>query len=162
MAELSVSIKQEEKAYPVIIKNLEISDLCEKIFTFMEGKNYIAVISQKVEKLFGEKFNIPKQNKFILKDGEREKNFKKLITKDDLQESIIYLNLSDVDQEQFIDTFNSTYPYKNSLEKHYPALVSFEDGEIEGILQGSSNHELTISQTEQFIDMHQIKKQGEQ
>ncbi len=76
MAELSVSIKQEEKAYPVIIKNLEISDLCEKIFTFMEGKNYIAVISQKVEKLFGEKFNIPKQNKFILKDGEREKNFK--------------------------------------------------------------------------------------
>lgn len=91
-----------------------------------------------------------------------EKNFKKLITKDDLQESIIYLNLSDVDQEQFIDTFNSTYPYKNSLEKHYPALVSFEDGEIEGILQGNSNHELTVSQTEQFIDMHQIKKQGEQ
>ena len=85
-----------------------------------------------------------------------------MITKDDLQESIIYLNLSDVDQEQFIDTFNSTYPYKNSLEKHYPALVSFEDGEIEGILQGNSNHELTVSQTEQFIDMHQIKKQGEQ
>lgn len=90
-----------------------------------------------------------------------EKNFKKLIKQDDLQESIIYLNLSSIDQEEFVDTFNRTYPYKNSLTKHYPALVSFEDGEIEGILQGTSNQELTISKTEQFIDMHQIKKQGE-
>ena len=71
------------------------------------------------------------------------------------------MNLSNVDQEQFVDSFNRTYPYKNSLEEHYPALVSFEDGEIEGILQGTSNHEITISKTEQFIDMHQIKKQGE-
>ena len=90
-----------------------------------------------------------------------EKNFKKLIKQDDLQESIIYLHLSSIDQEEFVDTFNRTYPYKNSLTKHYPALVSFEDGEIEGILQGTSNQELTISKTEQFIDMHQITKQGE-
>lgn len=75
MVELSVKIKQEEKSYPIIIKNEEITDLSEKILSFIKGKNYLAVISEKVEKLYGKQLNIPKENKFILKDGEKEKNF---------------------------------------------------------------------------------------
>ena len=76
MADLSVKIKQDEKSYPIIIKNEEITDLAEEILTFLKGKNYLAVISEKVEKLYGKALNIPKENKFILKDGEKEKNFK--------------------------------------------------------------------------------------
>lgn len=76
MADLSVKIKQDEKSYPIIIKNEEITDLAEEILTFLKGKNYLAVISEKVEKLYGKALNIPKANKFILKDGEKEKNFK--------------------------------------------------------------------------------------
>ncbi len=76
MVELSVKIEQKEKYYPIIIKSETINDLADKILTFTAGKNYLAVISQKVEKLYGKNLNIPKENKFILKDGEKEKNFK--------------------------------------------------------------------------------------
>ena len=76
MIELSVNIKSEEKNYPIIIKNEAITDLAEKIFSAVDGRNYLAVISEKVEKLYGTMLNIPPKNKFILKDGEKEKNFK--------------------------------------------------------------------------------------
>lgn len=76
MADLSVRIKQDEKSYPIIIKNEGITILSEKILSYVNGKNYLAVISEKVEKIYGKQLNIPKENKFILKDGEKEKNFK--------------------------------------------------------------------------------------
>lgn len=52
MADLSVKIKQDEKSYPIIIKNEEITDLSEKLISFVKGQNYLAVISEKVEKLY--------------------------------------------------------------------------------------------------------------
>ena len=71
---IEVKIKSEEKSYPIIIENEAISDLREKIFANLE--NYLVVISAKVEKLYGKQLNIPKERKFVLKDGEKEKNFK--------------------------------------------------------------------------------------
>lgn len=71
---IEVKINSQEKTYPIIIENQAISDLKEKILSFIEGKNYIVVISQKVEKLYGKILNF--DNKFILKDGEKQKNFK--------------------------------------------------------------------------------------
>ena len=44
----------------------------------INNKNYLVVISEKVEKLYGKSFDIPKSNKFILKDGEKQKNFSNL------------------------------------------------------------------------------------
>lgn len=76
MVDLSVKIKQEEKSYPIIIKTEEITDLAEKILSYVKDKKYLAVISEKVEKIYGKELNIPKENKFVLKDGEKEKNFK--------------------------------------------------------------------------------------
>ena len=60
MVELSVKINSKEQYYPIIINNEDISDLAKKIFNFTEGKNYLVVISEKVEKLYGKKLNIPK------------------------------------------------------------------------------------------------------
>lgn len=76
MVDLSVKIKQEENSYPIIIKNENITDLTEKILSYIKDKKYLVIISEKVEKIYGKKLNIPKENKFILKDGEKEKNFK--------------------------------------------------------------------------------------
>ena len=76
MVDLSVKIKQEENSYPIIIKNEDITDLADKILSYTKDKKYLAVISEKVEKIYGKKLNIPKENKYILKDGEKEKNFK--------------------------------------------------------------------------------------
>lgn len=71
---IEVKIKSEEKSYPIIIESEAISDLREKIFSHTE--NYLVVISARVEKLYGRQLNIPKEHKFVLKDGEKEKNFK--------------------------------------------------------------------------------------
>ena len=76
MIELSVNIKSESKSYPIIIKNEEISELSGRLVSLLQDRKYIAVISEKVEKLYGTQLNIPEENKFILKDGEKEKNFK--------------------------------------------------------------------------------------
>ena len=60
-----------------------------------------------------------------------------------------------------MDKFNTQYPYRISLTENYPALVVFEDGEIRGILQERKNERLSISETEQFIEMQQIIQMGE-
>ncbi len=90
-----------------------------------------------------------------------EKDFKKLIEKDNLQEKIVYLNLSDIDQKEFVDSFNEKYPYRNKLTSRYPAIVLFEEGKIINILQGSSKEKLTIKKTEQFIDLNNIGESNE-
>lgn len=78
MVNLSVNIKSEEKSYPIFIENEEISVLSEKLFALVKNRKYLAVISEKVDKLYGKALGIPQENKFILKDGEKEKNFKNL------------------------------------------------------------------------------------
>lgn len=76
MVEISVKINSQEKIYPIIIENNSISDLRDKIFQYIGENNFLVIISAKVEKSYGKILNIPKQNKFILKDGEEQKNFK--------------------------------------------------------------------------------------
>lgn len=76
MINLFVKIKSEEKNYPIVIENEAIGDLREKILSYVDGKNYFVIISQKVEKIYGKILGFEKSHKFILKDGEKEKNFK--------------------------------------------------------------------------------------
>lgn len=85
-----------------------------------------------------------------------EKDLKKLIHQKDLQETIVYLNLSALNQAEFVNNFNSKYPYKISLSTEYPALVVFEEGKVSNLLQGNSEEKLTITKTKQFIDINNI------
>lgn len=75
MTNLSVNIKSEEKNYPIFIEDEDILLLKEKILSYVEGKKYLVVISQKVEKLYGKTLGFAKENVYVLKDGEKEKNF---------------------------------------------------------------------------------------
>lgn len=85
-----------------------------------------------------------------------EKDLKKLIVSEDLQNSIVYVNLSDVDSNAFVNNFNNTYSYKVKLTTNYPAFVVFNDGKVTNILQGSEESKLTIAKTRQFIDINKI------
>ncbi len=76
MTEIKVKINSKEKNYSIIIENESVADLRKKLAEQIEGKNFLVVISAKVEKLYGKILNFPKNNKFVLKDGEKEKNFK--------------------------------------------------------------------------------------
>lgn len=76
MINLSVNIKSENKSYPIFIESCTVSALKEQILSFLNGKNFLVVISEKVEKLYGKELSFDKSQKFVLKDGEKEKNFK--------------------------------------------------------------------------------------
>ena len=85
-----------------------------------------------------------------------ENDLKKLVKKNAYADEIIYLNLSNMDQDQFIKDFNDKYKFKTALTKDYPAFVFFRDGEIEALLQGSESNPLTISKTKNFIEIYKV------
>ena len=76
MPELCVKIKETDKSYPIYIDSSEISELTRKLEKYISGRKVFVVISEKVNKLYGKILNIPAVETFVLKDGEKEKNFK--------------------------------------------------------------------------------------
>ena len=91
-----------------------------------------------------------------------EKDFKKFITKNDLTDEIVYLNLTNIDNSQFISEFNQKYQYKMKLNGKYPAFVVFQDGEISSVLQGSKNKKITISKVQKFIEINLFEEEEEE
>ena len=85
-----------------------------------------------------------------------ERDLKKLLSKEDYDNKLIYLNLTDLNQDEFVKSFNDKYQYKTKLTTNYPAFVLFEDGKIKSILQGKENKEITITRVKQFLEMNEI------
>lgn len=73
--ELNVEISPDRK-YPIFINFDEIESLGEKVFNFTNANKILLVISEKVDKLYGNKLKFKNSIKFVLKDGEEQKNFK--------------------------------------------------------------------------------------
>ena len=84
-----------------------------------------------------------------------EEKFKKLIKKKNLQEDIVYLNLSNIEQDKFIESFNNKYKYKIKLTSNYPAIVIFDEAKISALLQ-ENDEKLSIDRTKQFIELNKI------
>lgn len=76
--ELLVEISPDKK-YPIFIDSEPIEKLSEKIFNYTSANKILIIISEKVNKLYAAKFNFKNSIKFILKDGENQKNFKNYI-----------------------------------------------------------------------------------
>lgn len=76
MAKLTVKINEKEKSYPIIINDNDIETLKDNISARLEGKKFLVIISEKVDKIYGKKLGFEREDKFVLKDGEKEKNFK--------------------------------------------------------------------------------------
>lgn len=85
-----------------------------------------------------------------------EKKLVKLVNNMDLSEYLVYLNLSDVDKDIFVEKFNEEYANKKKLSANYPAFVTFEDGKVEYILQGNKDKPLTISKTKDYFELNNI------
>ncbi len=71
---IEVNIQGQEKKYPIFFEKGSISELKERIHEFVGDKKCIVVLSQKVEKLYGHELSFV--NKYVLKDGEAQKNIK--------------------------------------------------------------------------------------
>lgn len=76
MTTFNINIPSKEKSYPIYIEDTDISGLKEKILSSVRGTKFLIVISEKVDKLYGKILGFNNDEKFILKDGEKEKNFK--------------------------------------------------------------------------------------
>ena len=85
-----------------------------------------------------------------------EKDLKKYVEKESLQEEIIYLNITEEEKTTYAKTFNEKYPSRFKLKNNFPALAIFEDGKVTHLLQAKENEKLTITKTKQFMDLHKI------
>ena len=75
MININVKINKSEKTYPIYIEKDGVENLKSKIVKSLRGDKYLVVISQKVDRIYGELLGFSKDEKFVLKDGEKEKNF---------------------------------------------------------------------------------------
>ena len=91
-----------------------------------------------------------------------EKDFKKYIDRNSLHDDIIYLNLSSADLASFVKEFNNQYKPKHKLTNHIPALVSFEDGKVDAILQEKKNKKLSMSKVKHFLDIIWAEEEEEE
>ena len=81
-----------------------------------------------------------------------EREFKKLLKKEIYNDKLVYLNLTDVDSDSFVESFNNKYVNKTKLTKKYPAFVLFEDGKIKAILQ-EKDKKLDIVKVKHFLEI---------
>lgn len=85
-----------------------------------------------------------------------EKQFKPFVEEKELQEKIVYLNISEVNQEEYLKKFNEQFKYQDEV-RDYPALVLFKKGKIEAVVQQTEEKELTIEQVEKFLKDYEIE-----
>ena len=87
-----------------------------------------------------------------------EKSFSKYVNKKALNNSIIYLNLTGLDKDEFINSFNEKYNFETPLTGNYPAFVIFKDGKVDSVLQGTDNAPVTLSKVESYLELNNIKE----
>lgn len=85
-----------------------------------------------------------------------EKKFKKLIEGKELGDEIIYLNVTGIDQDSFVASFNEKYAKKKQLTTNYPAIVLFDEGKAVNILEAETDKELSITKAEHFIEVNKV------
>lgn len=85
-----------------------------------------------------------------------ESSLKKYIVREELQETMVYLNITPEESQNFAEKFNEKYTGNLKLKDIYPALVIFEDGKVTHLLQGKEKEKLTITKTKQFMELHKI------
>lgn len=85
-----------------------------------------------------------------------EKKFKKLIEQEELGDQIIYLNVTGLDQEEFVNKFNEKYTKKKKLTTNYPAIVVFDEGKVVNILQAKNNNELKMTKVKDFLEINEL------
>lgn len=73
--EIFVNISPD-KQYPIFIDSEPIEDLEEKLFHYTRANKILIIVSEKVNKLYGKVLTFKKCIKFVLKDGENQKNFR--------------------------------------------------------------------------------------
>lgn len=86
-----------------------------------------------------------------------EKQLKSFIEEKELQDKIVYLNISEVNQKEYLEKFNEQFKFQDEV-RDYPALVLFKKGKIEAVVQQTQDSMLTIEQVETFLKNYEIEE----
>lgn len=79
MNKLIVKIaEQKESEYPILVGENLIENAEKYIKEYSRAKKFLVVTNTTVEKIWGEKLNLPNSERLILPDGEKYKNFETL------------------------------------------------------------------------------------
>jgi len=74
-SEIFMEISHDKK-YPIFIDAERIEKIGDRIFDYTHANKILLVVSEKVNEIYGEKLNFKNSVKYVLKDGESQKNFK--------------------------------------------------------------------------------------
>lgn len=85
-----------------------------------------------------------------------EKDLKKVVNKRELQNEMVYLNITPEEKSNFVKSFNDKYTSRVKLTEQFPALVALEESKTIHILQPKEEGKLTLLKTQQFIELHKI------
>ena len=72
---IDVEIQEKNKSYPIYMDTNPLDELMGRILSDLDYPKYLVVMSEKVHKLYAKTLGFPKENVYILKDGEIQKNF---------------------------------------------------------------------------------------
>ncbi len=76
---LAISIPENDKYYDIYINNESVESLYKELLVRTKNRRRVIVFSEKVYKLYSKNLPFPKNEIFILKDGEEQKNLKNYI-----------------------------------------------------------------------------------
>ncbi len=76
---LAINIPENDKCYDIYINNEPVESLYKDILLKTRNRKRVIVFSEKVYKLYSKNLPFPKNEIFILKDGEEQKNLKNYI-----------------------------------------------------------------------------------
>lgn len=86
-----------------------------------------------------------------------ETDLKKIIMKNEWQDQITYINLSDEmeDRDGYLNQLVTTYGTSGMTISRLPTLLAFEEGKLSAVEAGLNGAPMTVSEAEKFIDIHQ-------
>ena len=85
-----------------------------------------------------------------------EKQFKKLIIQESMSDYISYVNLTNANQEEFVNTFNNKNSAKKKITSSYPALVVLDNGKISDIIQTKKDKKVSVKEVKEFLEENNI------
>ena len=73
-----------------------------------------------------------------------------------MSDYISYVNLTNANQEEFVNTFNNKYSAKKKITSSYPALVVLDNGKISDIIQTKKDKKVSVKEVKEFLEENNI------
>ena len=89
-----------------------------------------------------------------------EKDLKKVINEYSLNDSIYFLNITSIkDEEDYIDQINKALNLEDEKVSSVPTIIYFQDGEVVDIIQRSDDNMMNVGDFQKLLDVNRVTKE---